>query len=204
MNVGAFLLFVVGVVVAALAGFFVGSAYALAHLATITDPQAILVTGFIAAALALGTAIIAIWGVYSQRVLARRQATIEHIARLEADASAQEDIRTFITLTADGSNLAKWADAEYKGHDNTQAIIAVLNFYEIISIGIQRGIFEYELVKGWNETSIQRYWSKAHPFVVALRDRVGAQTLWQEFEKLNAWVSGTKRPMWSLWWTGFG
>lgn len=71
-------------------------------------------------------------------------------------------------------------------------------------MGIQRGIFEYELVRTWQAATIKRFWGASHPFVVALRARVGAPTLWQEFEKLNDWVSGSKSPLLTLWWTGFG
>jgi hypothetical protein len=203
MRVGALISLLLAAVAAVL-GYFFGGAIAIAKSANTSDVQATIFVGYIAAAIALSTAIIAIWGVYSQRVLARRQATIEHLARLEADGTVKENVRMFIDLTAQDGNLGKWADGANKASKETKAIIAVLNDWELISIGIQRGIFEYELVKSWSETSIQRYWSKAHPFVVALRDRVGAQTLWQEFEKLNSWVSGRSRPLWSLWWTGFG
>ena len=83
-------------------------------------------------------------------------------------------------------------------------IIAILNDYELLNVGIKNGVFEYDIIQKWNATTIKRYWSAAHPFVVAMRNRVGVQGLWQEFELLHSWVSGTKRPFWALWWTGFG
>jgi hypothetical protein len=80
----------------------------------------------------------------------------------------------------------------------------VLNQYELISTGVQHGIFEYELIWRWQRSSIKRFWEAANPFVVALRHRVGIPTLWCEFEKLHGWVSGNKSPLQALWWTGFG
>jgi hypothetical protein len=203
MKGAALICFVIGVAAFGL-GWFSGSSWAILTLKTIDATAATLVAGLIAAGVAALAATIAIWGVYSQRVITRRQATIEHIARLKADRSIQDTIQQFIQLSSGPNNLAQWADEDKQGTNENLAIIAVLNNYELMAVGIQRGIFEYTLIKQWQASTIKKFWSASHPFVVALRQRVGVPTLWTEFEKLNGWVCGSKSPVMSLWWTGFG
>jgi hypothetical protein len=204
MKMGAIVVSGVFALSTGLLGFLIGSAWATAQAPKFDDPQAVLFAGLLAAAIALATALIAIWGVYSSRVIARRQATIEHLARQEADQITQRNIQAFIRLTRGRENLAHWADEDQQGSDQALTIISILNDYELLAVGIKNGVFEYDIVCKWNATTIRRYWQAAHPFVIAIRNRVGAPSLWAEFELLNNWVSGVKRPFWSLWWTGFG
>lgn len=202
MNVGAFLSALVAVCVAAGLGWLGGGAAALAHART-AEPHATLFIGYIGAAIAGIAAVIAIWGVYSQRVLTRRQTTVEHLFSLKNDASVQANIQKFIALSRGNQNLAKWADEEHIGKPETLAIIAVMNDFELMAVGIQHGIYEYELVKRFQASTIKRFWSAAHPFVVALRTRTQTPTIWCETEKLHGWVTGAKDPFRHLWWTGF-
>lgn len=202
MKMGAFIFAAVTACVGSGLGWLFGGAAALRQ-ARATDPEATLFIGYLGAAVAILAAIIAVWGVYSQRVLTRRQTTIQHIAALRADSSIQETVQKFIELSRGNQNLAKWADEEHVGKEETLAIIAVLNDYELIAVGIQQGIYEYDLVKCFSESTIIRFWTAAHPFVVALRTRTGVSTIWREFEKLNGWVSGKQSPFMALWWVGF-
>jgi hypothetical protein len=203
MKVGAIFF---GALVAALAGWAgwtLGAATTAQQLASSDDTAATLFVGHVGGGIAVAAAIIAVWGVYSQRVLTRRQATIQHIASLKADRSIQAEISKFIELSKGDENLAQWANACHEGTDNAQAINAVLNIYELMSVGIQHGIFEYRLIHQWQKSTILRYWDAAHPYVVALRQRVGKPSIWCEFEKMADWVSGKKNPFFALWWTGF-
>lgn len=203
MKMGAFLFAAATGVAGTAAGAFLGSAWALRHFRTATETGATLFVGYVGAAVAIAAAIVAIWGVYSQRVLTRRQTTIQHIAALKADRSIQETIKKFIEISKGQDNMATWANADREGEENTLAITTVLNTFELMSTGIQRGIFEYALIKQYHASTIKRFWTAAHPFVVAVRNRTNTPTLWIEFEALNDWVSGKKSPLLALWWTGF-
>ena len=204
MKMGAIVVSGVLILVAIALGVFLGAGWATAHVPAFTDPEAVMVAGLLAAASALVRGLVAVWGVYSSRVIARRQATIEHLARQEADRVVQHNIQEFIKLARGPLNLAHWADEDQQGSDEALTIIAILNDYELLAVGIQNGVFEYEIIRRWNATTVKRYWQAVHPFVVAIRSRVGAPSLWAEFELLHSWVSGARRPFWSLWWTGFG
>lgn len=202
MKVGA-ISFLFGAVIAAGVAFLAGIAWATRTLSNLPEVKATLTVGAVGAGIAVVAAIISIWGVYSQRVLTRRQATIAHLAALAGDRSVNDTIQEFIRISRE-PNIARFAEEDQQGSDDTLAITAVLNQFELISVGIQRGIFEYELIKTWQAGSIIRYWNAAHPFVVALRNRVGVPKIWREFELLNNWVSGTEKPRKTLWWTGLG
>ena len=194
--------FLFGALIAGSIAFFAGIAWATRTISNLPEVKATLAVGAIGATIAVAAAIISIWGVYSQRVLTRRQATIAHLA-LAGDRSVNDTIQAFIKLSRE-PNIARYAEEDQQGTDPSLTITAVLNQFELISVGIQRGIFEYELIKTWQAGSIIRYWNAAHPFVVALRNRVGVPTIWREFELLNHWVSGAEKPRKTLWWTGLG
>lgn len=163
-----------------------------------TEISATLMVGFGATAIAAAAAIITIWGVYSQRWLMRRQTTVQHLFAMKADASIQKNLATVIKASREDQNLAAWADKDKIGEDTTLAIIAVLNDYELLSTGIQNGIYDYAIVKKYDASTLKRVWKKALPFVAALRDRTNLPTLWKEFELLHCWIEGTKNPAFTL------
>ena len=70
----------------------------------------------------------------------------------------------------------------------------MLNVYELFVIGIQKGTIDYELFKVWNRTSAIQYWYYAHPFVSALRSRVGNDLLFHEFEQMVQWFKADGAP----------
>lgn len=191
-----------GLIAGALIAFPLGSASALGHFARIDGQAATLFIGYIGASITIGATIIAIWGVYSQRLITRRQTTVQHIFALKADASIQANVKLLIEESRGEKNLAQWADKENIGHPSTLAIIAVLNDYELLSTGIQSGIYDYEIVRKYDASTIKRIWTNTLPFIAALRNRTGVPTLWKEFELLHDWISGTKNPYLILWWRG--
>src|SRR5689334_14792250 len=71
------------------------------RLGTADEITAVLLTGILAA-------IIALWGIYSQRAITRRQVTLEHIATLEADGDLIKARLKFAELIK-GGNIAQWA-----------------------------------------------------------------------------------------------
>src|SRR5262245_7867179 len=127
-----------------------------------TEMEAVLLTGFIAAAIATS-------GVLSQRAITRRRATLDLIVKVESDHDHIEAHRSFVRLAKTMEGLAPWAAEDREESKELHSIRRVLNNYELISIGIQRGILDYELFKRWHRTGTVRHWTHAHPFVAALR-----------------------------------
>lgn len=167
-----------------------------------TETQAVLLTGLLATSVALLAVIIAVWGVVSSRAIARRQTTLSHLATLEADGSLQNARQKFNELVREKGNLAEFAAKEWEGTLEQQSIATVLNEFELISIGIQRGIIEPELYRRWNHSNVAFFWKNAQPFVVALRARVDRPTLFHEFEEMARWMSQNRIPRRRFWWAG--
>lgn len=166
--------------------------------ATRTEVAATLMIGFGAAGLTVAATFIAIWGVYSQRWITRRQTTVQHLFALKADASIQANLATLIKAARGDQNLAAWADKDKIGDETTLSIIAVLNDYELLSTGIQNGIYDLQIVKKYDASTLKRIWSNALPFIAALRNRTNIPTLWKEFELLHCWIEGSKNPSFTL------
>lgn len=167
-----------------------------------SDISATLFIGYVGAAITAAATLIAVWGVYSQRMITRRQTTVQHLFALKADTSIQLNIKQVIEASRGDKNLAQWSDKENIGEETTLAIIAVLNDYELLSTGIQTGIYDYEIVRKYDASTIKRIWSNTHPFIAALRNRTQIPTLWKEFELLHCWIEKSKNPYVTLWWRG--
>ncbi len=148
---------------------------------------AVFVTGAIAS-------LIAIWGVLSQRAIARRQVTLDHIAHLESDRDIIEARKMFVELAKKAGGLAVWAEANKEQTNEALAIGRILNSYELISIGIQRGIIDFELFKRWHRASAIKYWERGAPFVMRIRERLQNDMFFHEFEQMVGWFKEDKKP----------
>lgn len=137
---------------------------------------------------------IAGWGIITQRAIARRRATLDLILRSQSDEDLIKARTRFVALSRQSGGLAPWAEKDKEGESDIQDIILVLNEFEIISIGIQRGIIDYKLFERWYKTSTVQFWKAGRPFILKLRERVGNDMLFYEFEEMVRWFEGSKKP----------
>ncbi|MEA2904438.1 MAG: hypothetical protein QOI12_1825 [Alphaproteobacteria bacterium] len=133
-------------------------------------------------------AVIAIWGIISQRAIARRRTTFEHIVAMEADRSFIIARRKFIALSKQPGGLSPWASEDKESTPEAQNIRLVLNEFEVVSIAIQRGIIDFETYRRWYQSTVIRFWAHAKPYAEALRARTNHPSLFQEFEVLERWM----------------
>ena len=143
--------------------------------------------------------VIAIWGVATQRSIARRRATLDHIAKSESDGDVIRARRKFIELAKAEGGLATWAEPNKEPSEEVQAIRIVLNEFELIAICIQRGIIDYELYRRWNRSGTIKYWTHAAPFVHHLRSRLENELIYHEFEEMVRWMKGESIPRRGRW-----
>lgn len=142
---------------------------------------------------------IAVWGVFTQRAIARRRATFDHIAKTEGDADILSARKHFVELAKGDGGLARWAGGEHEKTKEVQSIRLVLNDFELIAIGIQRGIIDGEFYRRWFKSGVVHYWRHAAPFVAALRTRTSNPMLYHEFEQMAGWFDETKPPRRGRW-----
>lgn len=148
---------------------------------------------------ALISALIAIWGVITQRAIARRRCTLDYISRQESDGDIIEAKKKFVTAAKKHGGLAKWAEEKNEKDGITQAIRITLNEFELISIGIQKGIIDFEMYRRWNKSGTIRYWNNAAPFIFALRARLNNDAIYHEFEQLVLWLKDDHMPKRKRW-----
>lgn len=139
-------------------------------------------------------AFIAAWGVISNRAIARRKATLDLITSQERDGDIIKARNVFIDLAKKNGGLAPYAELDREADEATQSIRTVLNEFELISIGIQRGILDFELYRRWHRSGVVKYWEYAAPFVHQLRQRTNNRALFYEFEELARWMRDETMP----------
>lgn len=144
-------------------------------------------------------AVVAVWGVFTQRAIAARRATIDFIARSEADHDLMAARKRFIMLAKAGG-LSPYAAIDKEGTPDTEVIRIVLNEFELVAIGIQRGILDYTIYSRWMKSEANRYWNHALPFITELRTRLHNDEIYKEFEVLQNWLKADSAPTRSFWW----
>jgi hypothetical protein len=160
--------------------------------ALFTENPVLLVFGFLAI-------LVAIWGVITQRVVARRHTTIDFIHKQQTDKDVIDARKIFIEQARAPGGLAKWADKSEEGKPESQAIQTVLNHYELIAIGIELGILDFEIYKRYNKTNTITFWHHGAPFIHAIRSRMSNDALYHEFEQMAWWLKERKMPKRNRW-----
>jgi hypothetical protein len=145
-------------------------------------------------------ALVGAGGIVSQRIITARRATIELISHFESHGGLGEAKKIYNELvSAGGAGLTQFAEEKHWGSPQTEAIRVVLNQFELVSIGVQRGILDFELYRRWYKAGVLRHWDQSSLFIVALRKRMNNPLVYNEFEQLVDWMSGKKRPKRSRW-----
>lgn len=166
-------------------------------MASFTETEAIFVTAAFATA-------VAIWGIVTTRVVARRAATLEHFRRIASDKDMIEARKTFIEATVEPAGLAPYACASALNPANANAdkidkIRTVLNDYEMLAVGVQFGAFDLSIIERYYRSTIVRDWGHSAPFIYKLRADLKNDSLYHEFEQLTRWLQGSQMPSRNRW-----
>lgn len=165
-------------------------------MASLNEVEAIFIT-------AVAAAVVAVWGIITQRIVSRRLATLEHFSRVDNDRDQIEARTTFAKVTADGCDLMSYAEPDKYYSAEASALRLVLNENERLAVGIQFGILDREFVKRICRGVVTRDWELSAPFVYRLRSVTGNQAIYHEFEELARAFSDNQMPKrsyhWRLW-----
>jgi len=167
------------------------------------ETTAVWVTGIIAAT-------IAIWGVISQRALTRRRATMDLIFGILNDHDYIKARKRFISLSKQTGGLLQYAQIDppkiddEPDEDGKSSIDLILNNYELLAIGIQRGILDFRIIKLYMRAIVLAHWKVAASYVTELREVRENQRYYVEFETLKNWMddNNPQKPngrFWALW-----
>jgi hypothetical protein len=167
-------------------------------MASINEVEAI----FVAALLA---GLLAVWGVITQRVVARRNATLEYFSRMDNDRDLIQARKVFVRVTGDGDDcdLISFAGPDKYDTEEAAALRLTLNENERLAIGIQFGIIDREFVRRAIRGTLIRDWELSAPWVYKLRSETRNPAIYHEFEDLARSMSDVKMPRrsytWRLW-----
>ena len=142
---------------------------------------------------AIVAALIAFWGVISQRLISRRRATSDLVHKVNNDQAYISATNQFASSKELGE-LEMLANPGKTTCDEARKIQVILNNYESVSVGIKRGTLDYKIIKDNWRSSIIYHWENGEPFIIKMRNESGQKTLWEEFEKLYHWVKNHKKP----------
>lgn len=111
---------------------------------------AVLVTGGIAAAIALLAVTMSYFTIRAGRHNAKATVTFQHIARTQADGDMIK-ARALMKVAEKEGSVSRYAAADKQTDPTAAAVNLILNDLEIVSIGIQRGIIDCSLFRAWCE-----------------------------------------------------
>ena len=130
----------------------------------------------------------------SDALIAQRRATLDLLLMEETKPEVTEQRMAFNRLREQGS-LSQWAIPENINSENTALLRAILNRYELVSIGVHQGIIDEESYRTWCRTTLVKDWTICKPFVAQLRQTTGTPVHYCEFEKLaRRWASTQEEP----------
>ena len=150
--------------------------------------------------LGAGTAgTVAIWGVWNQWAISRRNLTIQFLRELETDKDYILALALFNRAARNGGDLKCYAHpynaaacplfkSQKKAKDEhlqvAKAIDLVLNTDEMVAIGIRNAILDYRLVCSYRRQTMMRRFAIAKPYLEELRTVLMLPTAYVEMERL--------------------
>lgn len=144
--------------------------------------------------------LVAVWGVMSSRRISSRQVTVEQMSSTLNDSDYIKARKLFVDISRIPGQAAICAQDENIYSKQSQAIRLVLNNWELISIGIQRGIIDYGIVERFHRGAIITDWEISAPFVLELRRRIKNPKIYVEFEVLARWMRKERLPKRGRFW----
>ncbi len=137
----------------------------------------------------IGVIITIVW----QQRIAKRRATLDMILAQQSNALLLEPRRKFAALRST-NDIAKYARSKNKHPDEILTIMSVLNFNELIAIGIDEKTVDEPIYKRYHRTEYVHDWIGCKPFVMELRDQSENPTYYCEIEALaKKWAKDDER-----------
>jgi len=121
-----------------------------------------------------------------QRELQQKTLSMEAMRRLWSNRSFEDDIREVLGIN-DISRYAEKRDDvrtdDEQWAENREWIVRVINYYEMLSVGVHEGIYDRNIIKRYNKSQIIKLFNLTRPFIEKIREEYNNQSLAMEFEK---------------------
>jgi len=139
---------------------------------------------------------VAVVSVLSAKSTARKKQAADMLLSSRCDQELMKGLRKLAQLHEDANvNMRAFAKKDQVDSAEAQAIRYVLNHWEYVSVGIQAGIYDEEMIKDASCGTVTKLFERAQPFIIALREENARPTIYQEFEWLaKSWESTPLKP----------
>lgn len=149
---------------------------------------------------------VAIQSILTARSIARKKQSADMLFQSRGDEKLQGGYTQIVLHhNADDKDVSSLAEIENKSSTEATQVRFLLNHWELLSIGIQAGIYDEQMVKkSWYSVVTDTY-TRASPFIVRSRQVDKKATLFQEFEWLaKRWLASPiirhDEPRWYEFW----
>ena len=115
------------------------------------------------------------------------------------DGGERESYEQFKEVVQDyedkGISLATLADEVNDKSDEAQHLLRQINSYELVALGMAKGVFDERFYKRWFFSQLTRDYQKLAPYIQAVRDRYQNQAYFCEFEALAGRWQRKRHPV---------
>jgi hypothetical protein len=132
---------------------------------------------FVTPTIAIVSAAVALLALINARALARKKATIDLIEKTES-TQHYRDINAAFSAVRRGEGFAELVDTPPSEALRRQ-INDYLNHYELIALGIRRGVLDGGFYRAWMGKSFVRDWNEAVPWIEQERWRRQEDGSWK-------------------------
>jgi hypothetical protein len=124
-----------------------------------------------------------------QKKTTRRQATIEHMMNFQLDSRILECSEIFRNVREENLFERILTPASKEDRHSRWAVLTYLNYYELMLIGVNEGVFD-EKVLCLNFKSIMiKHWIESKEFICKLRIESKSPTAYCEYQKYSErWI----------------
>lgn len=129
------------------------------------------------ALIGLVSALVALGVFHYTRKVNRRRATLDMVLKTFMDDAGRERYNKFKGIMQrhkdcdDPLDIMIYADPDSKLTDDRQILRAQINEYELIALGIRRGLFDEEIYKLWFQNQFVRDFESLEEFITKVREK---------------------------------
>lgn len=149
----------------------------------------------------MAAAIISIRSISANKDIARKRATLDIIERRQSTEFYQDLYLAFKQVRQDPTGFEQIKDPSSPVlQEQRRKVLEYLNHYELIAIGIRRGILDKDVYAAFMRTQFVRDWLDAKPFIDHIRkptpdsgSTVSSGAAFEEYGKLaDRWAKHVK------------
>lgn len=141
----------------------------------------------ISAAVALAGGLIFVrYQIKNRKNLQQKTLSMEAMRILWSDRLLEDDIRKILKA----KNISQYAEKRGDVHvhnkeweETRNRIVRIINYYEMLSVGVHEGIYDRNIIKRYNKSQIVILFDLTQPFIEKFRKEYNVRSVAEEFEK---------------------